>query len=97
MHLLTLFNANIDNTIVVIIGIFCFTIIVISKFQYRPSLYTYTLLNSYTHASNKTKHFSYTGGYSMSGIIGVLRHLKEELTWAIDKWFQVISNKSNVI
>ena len=31
-------NANIDNTIIAIITIFCFTIIVISIFQYHPLL-----------------------------------------------------------
>ena len=34
------------------------------------------------------KHFSYKGGYG----ICISRHLKEELTWDIHKWFQFISN-----
>ena len=25
--------------------------------------------------------------------IRILRHLKEELAWAIDRWLQIISNK----
>ena len=27
----------------------------------------------------------------------ILRHLKEELAWVIDKWFRVITNKMSVI
>ena len=37
------------------------------------------------YTSNKTEHFSYIGGLG----IHVLRCLKEELAWAIDKWFSV--------
>ena len=36
------------------------------------------------------KRFSYQGGV-VDVDIRVLSHLKEELTWAIDKWFRVIS------
>ena len=33
------------------------------------------------------EHFNYKGGYG----VYVLRHLNEELVWAIDKQFQLIS------
>ena len=39
--------------------------------------------------SNKTEHFSYSGGYDMM--------CKEELAWAIDKQLRVIINMMLVI
>ena len=35
---------------------------------------------------NKTEHFSYNGGCGAC----IIRHIKEELTWALDKQLQVI-------
>ena len=44
------------------------------------------------------KCFSYIGRLVYVGVIGVSRHLKEELAWATVKWLQVISNiKSNIM
>ena len=40
------------------------------------------------YISHKTEHFSYKNGCGVC----VLGYLKEELTLAIDKWFQFISN-----
>ena len=45
----------------------------------------------------KTTSYSYLHGMAWHGMANVnvciLRHLKEELAWAIDKWLWVISNK----
>ena len=36
--------------------------------------------------------FSYKGGCGIRECMHVVRNLKEELAWAIDKWLWVISN-----
>ena len=43
--------------------------------------------------NKKTELFSYKGGCGIYVNLCVLRHLKEELAWAIDKWLWVISSK----
>ena len=40
----------------------------------------------------KREHFSYKGGVAYVNVC-VSRHLKEELAWAIDKRFRVVSYK----
>ena len=50
------------------------------------SLYLNRLKQLYT--SKKMEYFSYKGGHG----ICISRSLKEELDWAVDKWFQFISN-----
>ena len=45
--------------------------------------------------SNKMDHFSYKGVAMWCMVyvgIHILRHLKEELAWVIDKWLWMISN-----
>ena len=49
------------------------------------------------YTSNKMEHFSYKEMGVVWVGVGVSRHLKEELTCAIDKRLQDISNKNNVI
>ena len=40
------------------------------------------------------EHFNYKSGCGVRRLnIRVSRHLKEELSWAIDKWLRVINNK----
>ena len=53
------------------------------------------LLNSCTQATRWSTLVTKVGVVCV-GVV-VLRCLKEELAWAIDKWVQVISNKMTVI
>ena len=43
------------------------------------------------YLSKKKEHFSYKGDMAYMNVY-VSRHLKEELAWAIDKRFRVVSN-----
>ena len=62
----------------------------------KPALYKVLI-----HCNSSQKQLYLSNEMSASVIkvgvvymsIHVLRHWKEELAWAIDKWFQVISNK----
>ena len=44
------------------------------------------------YISNKTEHFSCKGGCVVCVGVHVLRHFKEELAWATDKWLRIMSN-----